>query len=431
MRETSKTGHTARLLIALFLLPALLGCVAAAPRDTRDTPLDPVDAAESSRDATAPRADQWAECDSAETTAARPDVSADPPADTTEVCLPVCDLVTHDVVDATAAADAGDLSATDASDPDAAGDVGDVPGDVGDVPGDVGDVPGDVGDVPGDVGDVPGDVGAADDVADGADDPPPPAPRVTVHFLDVGQGDSILIEAVPGPVVLIDGGPSSAAKTVVDYLVARGIRVIDLVIATHPHADHIGGLPAVLERFPVRRVIDSGTPHTTLTYDRYLTALERQVEAGDCVFETAAGQVFRLAPAVTLTVLGPHPAASLTGLNNNSVVTRLDAGAVSFLFQGDAEQEAEADLLSRGVALSADVLKAGHHGSFTSTTEPFLVAVAPRYAVVMVGRDNRYGHPHPNTLNRLAAHGVTVLRTDLDGTVVFATDGVSLWLDPR
>ena len=246
-----------------------------------------------------------------------------------------------------------------------------------------------------------------------------------VHFIDVGQGDAILIET-DNVTILIDGGVRSAGEIVVQYLVQRGIRELDLVIGTHPHADHIGGLIEVLRNFKVHSVIDAGVPHTTITFDDYLTEIEKQVATGHCSYETPQGQVVT-AGALTLTVLGPG--RDLGSLNDNSVVARVDFGRTSFLFTGDAERASEEHLLSLGVNLGADVLKVGHHGSRTSTTPAFLQAVSPAHAVIQVGEGNRYGHPNEEVLQRLVSAGVSIYRTDQHGTVVFASDGETLTVD--
>ena len=247
-----------------------------------------------------------------------------------------------------------------------------------------------------------------------------------VHFLDVGQGDSILIE-VTGFTVLIDGGPRSAGQTVVEYLVRRGIRELDLVIGTHPHEDHIGGLIEVLQTFPVKRVIDSGQPHTTRTFDQYLSEIERQVDQGHCTYEIPEEQIIPLGEEVLLHILGPTQ--DLGSLNDNSVAARLDVGNVSFLFTGDAERRAEEDLLTRGAEVRADVLKVGHHGSRTSSGVAFLDAVSPTHAVIPVGTDNRYGHPAPEVIERLVARGILIFRTDQQGSITFSTDGIHLSVD--
>ncbi len=245
-----------------------------------------------------------------------------------------------------------------------------------------------------------------------------------VHFIDVGQGDAILLET-PNVVILVDGGVRTAGEIVVQYLVDRGIREIDLIIATHPHADHIGGLIEVLRSFKVHHVIDSGVAHTTVTFGDYLTEVERQVAAGHMTYETPQDQVLSWGQ-LTLAVLGPAPGVDLASLNDNSVVARVDFGDTSFLLTGDAEAAAENHLLQRGVRLQADVLKVGHHGSRTSTTAPFLAAVRPAYAVIQVGEGNRYGHPTADVLERLHRAGALIFRNDLQGTLVFESDGMTL-----
>lgn len=262
----------------------------------------------------------------------------------------------------------------------------------------------------------------ADPSADPPSTEPSPDEELVVHFIDVGQGDAVLIEA-ESMNILIDAGTRGAGEVVVEYLVRRGIRELDLVIGTHPHADHIGGLIEVFRSFKVSRIIDAGVPHTTVTFDDYLTEIEKQVEAGHCTYEVPGGQVITDG-AMVLTVLGPD--RDLGSLNNNSVVCRVDFGSTSFLFMGDAERAAEESLLRRGVQLGACVLKVGHHGSRTSTTADFLDAVSPKYAVIMCGKDNRYGHPHEEVLARLTSADVEIYRTDVHGTVVFTSDATTL-----
>ncbi len=257
-----------------------------------------------------------------------------------------------------------------------------------------------------------------------SDEVPEPSPgeEIAVHFIDVGQGDAVLIETQDGN-ILIDAATRAAGDIVVQYLVRRGIRELDVVIGTHPHADHIGGLIDVFKAFRVHRIIDSGEPHTTVTFDDYLTEIEKQVEAGHATYEIPTGQVITMG-AMILTVLGPE--GDLGSLNDNSVVCRVDFGDTSFLFTGDAEKAAEESLLRRGVNLEADLLKIGHHGSRTSTTQAFLDAVSPAYGVIMAGEGNRYGHPHEEVLTRLVSAGVNIFRTDVHGTVVFVSDGTTL-----
>lgn len=249
------------------------------------------------------------------------------------------------------------------------------------------------------------------------------AGKTIVHFINVGQGDSILIQA-PGKIVLIDGGSKSQGSTVVNYLKKLGITTIDYVIATHPHEDHIGGLIDVLKNFTVREVIDTGVPHTTKTFEEYLTLIDQK----DINFtEGRAGQKYDLGGGSELRIL--HPTSpSANNLNNASVVTRLTFGSTSFLFAGDAESASETEILSRGGTLASTVLKVGHHGSSTSTTQNFLNAIKPAMAVIMVG-SNSYGHPTDQTLKRLHEAKIQIFRTDKNGTIVMTSDGSKVTAD--
>ncbi len=233
-----------------------------------------------------------------------------------------------------------------------------------------------------------------------------------VHFIDVGQGDSILIKT-GSKAVLIDAGDQDKGDEVVQYLQEQGVAALDLVISTHPHSDHIGGLPLVLRTLPVARIIDSAVPHTSQIYLDYLTLIEQQ----DIAFEQPDKQSIDLGGEVRLEILGP--VKQYRDLNNSSVVARLVAGKTSVLFTGDMEQAAETDLLARW-DLQATILKVGHHGSDTSTGSEFLREVAPELAVISVGAKNSYGHPEEATLSKLSA--VEVVRTDQAGTIVLAID---------
>jgi len=245
--------------------------------------------------------------------------------------------------------------------------------------------------------------------------PPATPPTFTVHFIDVGQGDATLIEV--GEIdIVVDGGRSGSR--VLPYLAGQEVPDIDLLVATHPDADHIGGLDEVLEQYDVLEVWTNGATSGTQAYQDFAGAVgmegavERQIRRG---YSTQYG-------GVTLTVL--HPAEPLTGdTNGDSVVLRLSCGSVDVLLTGDATEDSEASMLADpSVDLDADVLKVGHHGSRTSTTDAFLDAVTPTDAVISVGAGNTYGHPAQETLGRLAAHGATVYRTDLNGTVVLTSD---------
>ena len=259
--------------------------------------------------------------------------------------------------------------------------------------------------------------------------------RLRVTFLDVGQGDSAVIETPSGKVVVIDGGgipsdPSASeagvdpgTRIVVPFLRSRGISTIDLLIATHPDDDHVQGLLAVTERLAVRTVLDSGLPAAPNSSMSQLRAAWKA--RGITVHTARRGQSFDLGTGVRLEIL--HPADPLiTGThsddNNNAIVARLVYGKARILFTADAEQDAEESLLKSGLDLSADVLKVGHHGSRGSTSERFLRAVNPTIAILSCGRQNRFGHPHKETLDRLKKYNNQIFRTDQDGAIFLQTN---------
>jgi len=262
-----------------------------------------------------------------------------------------------------------------------------------------------------------------------------------VTFIDVGQGDSILIESPSGNKTLIDGGgrqesmSSKAIKKedpvgrsiIVPFLRKKGINELDLVILTHPHDDHVAGLPYVLEKIKVDMILDSGQPHTSRGYYRFLKLIEQK----KIPYKLArAGQVIDLGGGVRGHILHPSDlliSGTESDLNNNSIVIKLDYGKTSFLFMGDTGFEGEDRILSKGYSLISDVLKIGHHGSMTSTSIKLLESVRPKYAVISVGAKNKFGHPSPETLRRLENYGVKVLRTDLGGAVIFRSDGTKAY----
>jgi competence protein ComEC len=239
-----------------------------------------------------------------------------------------------------------------------------------------------------------------------------------VHFIDVGQGDSILIQAPGGQTALIDGGYDNALALA--YLQAQGIGRIDVMIASHPHADHIGGLVTILKSMPVGGVWTSGSSHTTGTFEALLDAI---TDAQVPYHEVTTGNTIALGQLQFAVLRGVDDASHL---NDTSLVLRLADGHVSFLFTGDAERPSEAALLRDARdQLASTILKVGHHGSATSSSPPFLAAIHPQVAVYSAGRGNSYGHPHQETIRALAAAGATIYGTDRNGTVVVTTDGTS------
>jgi len=253
------------------------------------------------------------------------------------------------------------------------------------------------------------------------------AGTLTVDVLDVGQGDAILLRSPAGKTVLIDAG--TGKRDVVGMLRSRGIEKLDLAIATHAHADHIGGMDEVLEAVPPRVYVDQGMAHTTATYSKVMDLVE---SSGAAYKPGDRGVVFNLDDGIRLELLGPMEPrlrGTRSDLNSNSVVVRVTKGERCMLFTGDAEEPTEQMLIQKGLE-PCDVLKVAHHGSGHSSTQRFLDAVQPRFAIISCGKDNRYKHPYPETLERLARAGATVYRTDLQGTVRVTTDGQSIEVVP-
>lgn len=246
---------------------------------------------------------------------------------------------------------------------------------------------------------------------------------VKVHFIDVGQGDSTLIES-NGHYMLIDAGENNQGDTVIEYLRSHQVTTLDYVIGTHPHSDHIGGLDLVIDAFDVGKIILPPKEHTTKTFEDLLDSISKK---GLKITKPVPGDIYELGDA-SFQILAPNQDYG-DDLNNWSVGLRLVYGDTAFLFTGDAEEAAEADILKTGLDLKADVLKAGHHGSRTSSSDPFLDCVSPSYAVIECGDGNTYGHPHQETMKRLKKRGIQIYRTDTQGNIVATTDGTNLtWI---
>jgi len=250
--------------------------------------------------------------------------------------------------------------------------------------------------------------------------PEKPATNLKVHFIDVGQGDCILIEDGTSA-MLIDAGNPENGPGIVSYIKNLGTQKLNFVLATHPHADHIGGMADVINAFDVEKIIMPKATHTTRTFENLLLTIQNK---GLKITAPVPGTEYKLGDA-SFTILAPN-SSSYKDLNDYSVVIKLKYGSTSFLFTGDAEAVSENEILARGYDVKANVLKVGHHGSTSSTTERFLDAVSPRYAVICVGANNQYGHPAPETLSKLAERGIKIYRTDEAGTIVATSDGKSI-----
>jgi competence protein ComEC len=246
---------------------------------------------------------------------------------------------------------------------------------------------------------------------------------LVVKVLDIGQGDAILIRAA-GQTVLVDTGDVATKDKLVTYIKNEGITTIDKVIITHPHADHLGGMSAVLEHFKVGQIYDSGQTGTTALYRQYLSTVKKK----NIPFTVlTAGSEIAIANDIKFKILAPEkPFITESELNNNSVVAKLIYHKFSMLLPGDAEKESEDRMLKTyGSELKSNVLKAGHHGSNTSSSMAFLKAVSPEASIISVGANNDYHHPHPSTMKKYAEAKLKVYRTDLDGTVTITSDGES------
>lgn len=257
-----------------------------------------------------------------------------------------------------------------------------------------------------------------------------PTPQgLKVSFLDVGQGDAILIEGPTGVQVLVDGGAGSTALRELGERLPFWDRTLDAVVATHPDADHIGGLPEVLERYEVGYVLEPGLNNTTDAWSAFVASTNNEIESGARVVHPRRSIRLALGGAAHADVL--YPAGDVVGIkdtNAGSVVMRLQYGDTAFMLTGDAPAEVEYEILRNVREVQSTVLKAGHHGSKTSSSEEFVSAVAPQYVVYSRGCDNRYGHPAAEVVDRFINYGVTALDTCEQGTVVFQSDGTTLRL---
>lgn len=266
--------------------------------------------------------------------------------------------------------------------------------------------------------------GAGANTAAGTETPemlqPPPGGTLTVDFLDVGQGLSVLVNS-DGHYLLFDGGDRTASSFVVAYLKKQGVESLDYLIASHYDADHLNGLVGALNVFPTKTILAPDYETDTKVYQSFLRTAQ---EKGNTIVHPATGSTYQLGDA-QFTILAPS-SESYGDENDYSVVIRLTYGGSSFLITGDAGEKSELEMLDGGFTLKSDVLCLGHHGSSTASSAPFLKAVSPDFAVISCGTGNSYGHPHEETLERLKGTEAGLFRTDLQGTLRAVTDGETI-----
>lgn len=243
-----------------------------------------------------------------------------------------------------------------------------------------------------------------------------------IHFFDVGEADSALVEC-DGHYMLIDGGNPGSSSFLYSYLQSHGIDYLDYIVCSHAHADHVGGLAGALNYASVGTAYAPVTEYDSRAFNSFVKYLSQQGKeitvpsAGDC-FELGNAKVTIFAPIdMTLAALNE---------NNSSIILRIEYGSTSFLFTGDAEIDEELSVVESQQVLQSTLLKVGHHGSYTSTSEDFLKAVNPEYAIISVGSNNEYGHPHDIVLNRLSKYCQEIYRTDIVGEIICSSDGEKL-----
>ena len=246
--------------------------------------------------------------------------------------------------------------------------------------------------------------------------------EMRVHYINVGQGDSILIQ-VNNINILIDAGPKDSKTQLMNYLSSLKIEKLDYVVATHPHEDHIGNMADVINNFQVVNFYAPKVESTTKTFEKMISALKYNNLKINVI--KAGVDSIDLGDNTKVTVFSPNK-DKYENLNNYSPIIKVEYKKNSFLFTGDAEKEVEKEVLSAGYNISADVLKFGHHGSSSSTSEEFFKKVNPSIGVICAGTDNSYGHPHKETLKLIKKNNLTVYRTDLDGNVVLVSDGQNI-----
>ncbi|WP_346966607.1 ComEC/Rec2 family competence protein [Clostridium perfringens] len=246
--------------------------------------------------------------------------------------------------------------------------------------------------------------------------------ELMISYMDVGQGDAAYIK-VNGNDILIDAGPRSNSKELLEQLKAKNIDDFELVIATHPHEDHIGGMVDVFKEYEVKAFYSPKITHTTKTYENLVKAVK---DEGLKTKELKGGMVIDLGEVAKFEVFTPQK-SEYEELNDYSPIMKLSFGDTSYLFTGDAEKLAEEEALAKYKnSLDSDVIKFGHHGSSSSSSNAFIEAVSPKYGIISCAKDNKYGHPHRETLDIIKKYNIKTFRTDTDGEIILTSDGKSI-----
>lgn len=246
--------------------------------------------------------------------------------------------------------------------------------------------------------------------------------KLMISYMDVGQGDAAYIK-VNGNDILIDAGPRSNSKELLEQLKAKNIDDFELVIATHPHEDHIGGMVDVFKEYEVKAFYSPKITHTTKTYENLVKAVK---DEGLKTKELKGGMVIDLGEGAKFEVFTPQK-SEYEELNDYSPIMKLSFSDTSYLFTGDAEKLAEEEALAKyKTSLDSDVIKFGHHGSSSSSSNAFIEAVSPKYGIISCAKDNKYGHPHRETLDIIKKYNIKTFRTDTDGEIILTSDGKSI-----
>ncbi|WP_373845009.1 ComEC/Rec2 family competence protein [Clostridium sp.] len=239
-----------------------------------------------------------------------------------------------------------------------------------------------------------------------------------VHYIDIGQGDSELIQ-INNKNLLIDAGPTKNTNKLLSYLNSINIKKLDYVIATHPDEDHIGGMSTIIDTYPIGKFYAPKKTVTTRTFENMITELKSKNMK---INVPTAGMHLDLGENTKAEIIAPNN-NNYEDTNNYSIVLKISYGNTKFLFTGDAEKLSEKEILDKNYDISSNVLKVGHHGSSNSTSDEFLDKISPEIAIISCGENNKYGHPHKETLRKLKKRNIRIYRTDIDGTIILTSNG--------